>query len=303
LLVAIVQVILVIRVRAFYVHNAFLRMALLGLLGAELIAQLVILIKTLVEVISKAGPGHEPGVAGCFTMYAPTYWTEYWLPCLIFESILFALVIARVVNVMRRGWGSTSLYMLFVHDGVVFFALLFVGLLTNMFLLFFEKGALGQIAVAWLLAFFSLSGARIHLNQQETRAQLTAAARHPRGKKPQGKKSPHDFGFDFLPATPAVPFHSPYAGVRYARSQPALGADSMDAGEHAYHYQHGRGTADAISSIAATVTTDTTLEFVSGQSSGNARVARHYDPGDVYVPVTRREDRAIAEEHSWEQAL
>jgi len=249
-LVAAVQFLLVRRVRAFYMHNAFLRTSLLALLAAGVIAQVVILGMTLSDIVAKGGSG----AVGCYTTYYPEYLTEYWLPPLIVESILLAFVAARVVRVVRRGWTSESTHMLVMHDGVLYFALLFVALLANMLVLFLVPDQIAQVGTFWLVSLMAVSGAHMHLSYQEARARLSAT---PRQKKEPAMKALSD----------SLPL--PIQARRKRPQQPIALDDSYDSSpENANFLSFGR-------CVTCDVDVDTALEFNSHTSAP----ARMFDAG------------------------
>jgi len=249
-IVAAVQILLVRRVRAFYMHQRLLRGLLVVFLAFGIIAQVVILGMTMSDLVARGDFGEK----GCYTTYYPAEWTEYWVPSLLLETILLAFVIARVIGVVRRGWTPESTQTLVMHDGVLYFVLLFVALLANTLALFLVPGRMAQVGTSWLVSLMVVSGAHMHLSYQEARARLSATPR---------QKKEHIIHVNDLPA---------YVRKRaLARQDGSSVNESFDTSDTSDRH------------LNLTQELDTSLDFNSHQSIP----ARTFDPGALYEPVRR----------------
>ncbi|KAI5117404.1 hypothetical protein M0805_004626 [Coniferiporia weirii] len=135
---------------------------------AEVTAISVILGLALNEIISVAPlrgifPPDFP-LSGCFPVYVPGFFSFYWIPSLIFESILFILMTINFVRYVREQKTPMPLITQFFRDGTVYYAVIFATLLINVLLYQLVNSALAQVAIGWELTAFSIAGSRLILN-------------------------------------------------------------------------------------------------------------------------------------------
>ncbi|EPQ52667.1 hypothetical protein GLOTRDRAFT_117428, partial [Gloeophyllum trabeum ATCC 11539] len=119
---------MILRVQALYGGNRIVLMILMLLLFGEAITFGVVAAMGFVVAI----PGLIPfpagsPIRGCVMSADTTFFMQCWVPTLIFEFILFALMAYKC---LRNAYGrKTPLHVKFFKDGTVYFALMFVALL------------------------------------------------------------------------------------------------------------------------------------------------------------------------------
>ncbi|KAI5117405.1 hypothetical protein M0805_004627 [Coniferiporia weirii] len=167
-----VEISLMLRVYALYKRDRRILVSLLLLYTAEVTTHCVMLGLELNKIVSIAPlrdifPSDFP-LSGCFPTNIPAFFTYYWIPSLIFESILFILMTINVVRHVREQKGPTPLLMQFLRDGTMYYAVIFATLLANVLLYLLANSALAQVAIEWELAAFSIAGCRLILNLRAT---------------------------------------------------------------------------------------------------------------------------------------
>ncbi|KAH8114191.1 hypothetical protein DFH11DRAFT_1769465 [Phellopilus nigrolimitatus] len=163
-----VEISLMLRVYALYKRDRRILALIVFLYISEVTALSVILGLALRRIVSIAPlrgifPADFP-LSGCFPEYVPSYFYSYWIPSLIFESILFVLMTINFVRCIRGQKTAIPLLNQFFRDGTVYYAVIFVTLLTNVLLYELVNSALAQVAIGWELTVFSIAGSRLILN-------------------------------------------------------------------------------------------------------------------------------------------
>jgi len=139
-------------------------------------------------------------LSGCFPIFVPSYFYSYWIPTLIFESILFVLMAINFVQHARVHKNPVPILVQFFRDGTVFYAVIFATLLIQVLLYELVNSALAQVAIAWELTIFSVAGSRLILN---LRASAVA------GSNPgMGLETLEMIKFDKNPQSPSVQLDS-----------------------------------------------------------------------------------------------
>ncbi|TDL18499.1 hypothetical protein BD410DRAFT_793204 [Rickenella mellea] len=167
LLIMGVELLLMLRVWALYKRDKRILYFLIALYVAEITANTVILGMSLPSLTTVA-PLHglfPPGfpLSGCFPTKVPGFFFSYWIPTLVFESILFILMLFNFVRLARENT-PMPLLTLFFRDGTVYYAVIFAALLIQVLLYELDNTAIKQVAIGWLLTMFSIMGTRLVLN-------------------------------------------------------------------------------------------------------------------------------------------
>ncbi|TDL18504.1 hypothetical protein BD410DRAFT_793209 [Rickenella mellea] len=162
-----VELLLMLRVWALYKRDRRVLYFLVALYIAEVTANTVILGMSLpgiksVPPLRGLFPPDFP-LSGCFPIKVPKFFFSYWIPTLIFESVLFILMTLNFVR-LARGNKPMPLLTLFFRDGTVYYAVIFAALLIQVLLYELVNSALAQVAIGWQLTMFSIMGARLVLN-------------------------------------------------------------------------------------------------------------------------------------------
>ncbi|TDL18509.1 hypothetical protein BD410DRAFT_497259 [Rickenella mellea] len=162
-----VELLLMLRVWALYKRDRRVLCLLVAIYLAEVTANTVILGMSL-PGIKSVPPLHglfppDFPLSGCLPTTVPKFFFSYWIPTLIFESILFILM---CINFVRLAWENQPmpLLTLFFRDGTLYYAVIFAALLIQTLLYELVNSALAQVAIGWQLTMFSIMGSRLVLN-------------------------------------------------------------------------------------------------------------------------------------------
>ncbi|KAI0691687.1 hypothetical protein C8Q76DRAFT_634755 [Earliella scabrosa] len=161
LIVTTVDVILIARVYALFSRNR----ALLLVLGSLFLAEVISLCYILVVVTPRLTFNDE-----CYVTSSPAIFQYYWIISLAFETVLFALTMAKFLDVVKQGWGMGPIMQQFIADGTWAYALIFVAMLVNMMLYKYVHSTLTGICYTWLLVVLSFAGSRLVLNPRRKSA-------------------------------------------------------------------------------------------------------------------------------------
>ncbi|KAF8529366.1 hypothetical protein JB92DRAFT_2861729 [Gautieria morchelliformis] len=160
-----VEVVLMMRVFAFYGRNRLLLVTLLALFACESAARITILGITMPNIVIVPNPLPPHLHAGaCLIVSVPSIFSNYWVPGLIFESILFLLVVYQFIQTKRHAEiGSPHVLIVFVRDGAWAFSLIFAFLLWSA--LSYELTPVkGDVALTWVFSVLGFCGPRLILN-------------------------------------------------------------------------------------------------------------------------------------------
>ncbi|KAF8586106.1 hypothetical protein K439DRAFT_1632025 [Ramaria rubella] len=165
ILVFSVEIILIMRVFAFYGRKRRLLYGLFVLFACENIARITILGLTIPKILVVPSP-LPPNIhsAACLVLETPSLFSNYWVPALIFDSILFLLVAVRFVQTkLQAELDSPHVLVVFVRDGAWAFTMIFASMLWGT--LAFELTPIkGDIALTWLFSVLGFCGSRLILN-------------------------------------------------------------------------------------------------------------------------------------------
>jgi len=154
-----VEIVLILRVFAFYGRKWRILFALLALFACESAVRITILGITMPKIITLPNPLPSNLHAGaCLITVVPPLFSSYWVPALTFESILFLLVVYQFVQTKRHAEiGSPHILIVFVRDGSWAFTLIFAVLLWST--LAFELNPVkGDIGLTWLYSVLGFCG-------------------------------------------------------------------------------------------------------------------------------------------------
>jgi len=171
-----VEIVLIMRVFAFYGRNKLLLASLLTLFACEHAAVLTIAAIAVpkFQMVPSPLPTNLP-VPACLILYIPALWYSFWIPCIAFESTLFLLVISRFVRTKRLEIGNPRLLTIFVRDGVWAFTLIFAAFLWSILSAAFFDPTKGDIALTWFWSIQCFCGTRLVLNLRSAVQRRTLA--------------------------------------------------------------------------------------------------------------------------------
>ncbi|KLO19620.1 hypothetical protein SCHPADRAFT_935121 [Schizopora paradoxa] len=178
-----VEISLMMRVYALYKRDKRILTLLLALYFSEILSSSLILglgLKKIVSIAPLRGllPPDFP-LSGCFPLNVPGFFFSYWIPTLIFESVLFVLMVINFLRFTMIHKTRVPLLTLFVRDGTLFYAVIFVTLatlLTQVLLYELVNSALAQVAISWQLTVLSIAGSRLILNLRANSAKPVVEA-------------------------------------------------------------------------------------------------------------------------------
>jgi len=170
-----VEIVLIMRVFAFYGRNKLLLAGLITLFVCESCARIVILGITIPKIVIIPSPlSPNLHLGACLVEQVPALFSNYWVPGLIFESILFMLVAARFIQTkLHAEIDSPDVLIVFVRDGAWAFTLIF-GVLLWSTLSFELTPVKGDVALTWLYSVLGFCGSRLILNLRGAAAERTA---------------------------------------------------------------------------------------------------------------------------------
>jgi len=161
-----VEVLLILRVFAFYGRSRRWLAGILILFVCEMLSVVIILIKTMPEMQIIPNP-FPPNlhIGACLVEKVPPLFFTFWIPALIFQSFLFGLVAAKFIFTKSQITQSPRLLVVFVRDGAWAYALIFAGLLwATLAYTLSPVSEKGNIALIWFHSILAFSGPRMVLN-------------------------------------------------------------------------------------------------------------------------------------------
>lgn len=156
-------VLFVMRVFVFYGRSKYLLVLLIAMMVCELSAEITINAITVPKILTSPSPLPIHNGTCVVTSVLPLF-ADFWLPALLFQSILFILVMVKFV----RSWlqaplDSAPLLVIFVWDGTWAFTVIFAVLLWAN-LAFRLSVNNGIVALTWVYAICGFCGSRVMLN-------------------------------------------------------------------------------------------------------------------------------------------
>ncbi|KAJ7050358.1 hypothetical protein C8F01DRAFT_1264234 [Mycena amicta] len=187
----IAEVILQMRLYALYYLNKKVLALMLSLFVLCSATSAAIMGTVLNGISSTAHP--IPDVTFCRPNNVPHYFFAFWLPVLLFESLLCVLALYRGFQTFRA---SVSLYQsgrhlvaILIRDSVLYFLVMFATYLTNLLVWLIARPSLLEVPVAFSVALSCCLGNRIVLNVREVKSEMDSAAAEegkPGGGAPAG---------------------------------------------------------------------------------------------------------------------
>jgi len=168
ILIICVDVLLVLRVYAFYGRSKVLLTVLIVLFLCEAISMAIIggisiPGADMLDLVANPLPSNLH-VPACVALTLPPLFSKYWISGLIFGSILFFLVTVKFVQTRwNAGVDSPHVLIVFVRDGTWAFAVLF-GINLWMCLSFKSSAQQGDISLTWSYSVLGFCGSRLVLN-------------------------------------------------------------------------------------------------------------------------------------------
>ncbi|OCH88132.1 hypothetical protein OBBRIDRAFT_109255 [Obba rivulosa] len=154
-IVTVVDIILIIRVYALYNKSRMLLTCIVILFAAEV----TVLCYVLAEVVPKLRYNST-----CFVISSPRLFIVYWITSLVFESILFLLVLGHFLLAVVHGWSQGRTVQQFISDGTWAYAVIFATMLVNAIFYDYVHSPLAGFYFTWLLSVLSFAGSRLILN-------------------------------------------------------------------------------------------------------------------------------------------
>jgi len=155
LVLAVVDMILILRVYALYHGNVVMRRIVPSFFLIEIVGMVVGLTMSLHKVTFNDL---------CLVTNAPRTLIIYAAAAILFQAMLFTVTIYKFILAVRDGWGDVALIVLLIRDGTWAFFLLFFGYTGHVVLYALHDGAYAGILYGWILTIFSFCGYRVLLN-------------------------------------------------------------------------------------------------------------------------------------------
>jgi len=179
------NILLCMRLYALYRRDvkilAFLLFIFLGSLSAELYVCVAYAIN------SAKGPGTvlPPPIPGCIPASIPQGFSAIiaWVPTVTAQGIYFLMSVLHIFHtesttrkrktavkwetLFQSGRGTTSLVVMFVRDGAIFFFMILVSLIMGLVIMIHDT-ALTSMAISFIIATYGFAGTRLILNLRES---------------------------------------------------------------------------------------------------------------------------------------
>ncbi|KZP20978.1 hypothetical protein FIBSPDRAFT_954158 [Athelia psychrophila] len=116
------------------------------------------------------------GLEFCVPSQVPSYFYAYWIPILVFESLLCGMSIARGFQTFRQRYSvfqsGKHLITILLRDSVIYFLVIFFAYLVNC--LIWTTGVVGliEIPVGFSVAMSCVMGSRLVLNVRHVKRQM-----------------------------------------------------------------------------------------------------------------------------------
>ncbi|KAF8513395.1 hypothetical protein JB92DRAFT_2924187 [Gautieria morchelliformis] len=170
-LLSFAMVILILRIYAVYNCSRRLLLIMIAFLVAAMASSSWLAISTLP---TSDQPSHDNAVAlvmvggttGCPNGTTPPHAFFFWIPFLIFETFLMALMLCKGWRVYRSEGGSRLLHLI-IRDSLFYFWVMFMALLANC-IVWVVPSLDPRIAAGWTIAMPCAVGCRLLLNMRES---------------------------------------------------------------------------------------------------------------------------------------
>lgn len=164
---ALAEVILQMRIYALFFHERRVHIIMITcfVLTASASAAIMGYVLTHIDVLSRI-PFTD--VTFCFSPNIPDWFFAFWIPILVFESLLCALALLRGFQTFRTDQGifqsSRYLVRILVRDSIMYFLIMFVTYLTNLLVWVVGPVSLLEIPIGFTVALSCALGNRVILN-------------------------------------------------------------------------------------------------------------------------------------------
>jgi len=101
---------------------------------------------------------------GCYAASVPALIVGYWITPVIIESLLFVLVMLRAVAWWKDRWAAPPTLTLMARDSAVYFSIIFVLLIVNLFVFEYAPPFLSSLFVTPSNTVGCIAGSRLLLN-------------------------------------------------------------------------------------------------------------------------------------------
>ncbi|KAJ7031688.1 hypothetical protein C8F04DRAFT_1109448 [Mycena alexandri] len=197
----IAEVILQMRLYALY----FLNKKVLALMVATFIissaSSAAIMGTVLRGITATAHP--LPGTTFCVPFGVPSYFFAFWVPIIVFESLLCGLALFRGFQTFRASGSAFQsgrhLVAILIRDSVLYFLVMFATYFTNMLVWVSASPNLLEIPIAFSVALSCCLGNRMILNVREVHREMEDSRRTEDSIKHQARQTRSSF---FGPSEP-----------------------------------------------------------------------------------------------------
>ncbi|KAF8513376.1 hypothetical protein JB92DRAFT_2924073 [Gautieria morchelliformis] len=155
--IATAEIILILRIYAVYNCSRRLLLVMIALLVVAIACSSWLAISIL---------STGDGTPGCPIGTAPSHAFFFWIPFLIFETFLMALMLFKGWRVYRSEGGSRLLHLI-IRDSLFYFWVIFMTLLANC-IVWVTPSLDPRIATGWAIAMPCAVGCRLLLNMRES---------------------------------------------------------------------------------------------------------------------------------------
>ncbi|KAI0337909.1 hypothetical protein BDW22DRAFT_838763 [Trametopsis cervina] len=161
LLEAAVEILLMLRIYAMYTASKLTLKALVPAFAAQIIIMSISLAVSLPRVMT---------TEHCVEAAFPTTIIAYSMSSILFEALLFAMVMYKYLTASKGGWLRTSILQVLVRDNLWTFLLIFLADFANAIFFTVAPASLSGLGFPFLLAIFGAVGPRLVLNVREVHA-------------------------------------------------------------------------------------------------------------------------------------
>ncbi|KAJ6478543.1 hypothetical protein C8R47DRAFT_1138733 [Mycena vitilis] len=165
----VIQLILITRIYAMYSRNK----TLLWVLCILFVLCAAAAVTTAAIAVSGSPSTNEPlpGVIICASLIPPKNIWSFWIPILVFESILFLLAVNKSIrHVYKNPLGetlTTNFLRIILRDSVVYYFAILVAYMINALIWRFGAPSLLDVFHGMALSFVSMAGGRMLMNLRE----------------------------------------------------------------------------------------------------------------------------------------
>lgn len=171
----IAEIILQVRLYALYFLNKRVLALMATCFVATSVASAVVLATTLSEM--KASSHILPGVPVCVPIGVPSHLYAFWIPMIVFESLLCGMALFRGFQGVFGGRAlfrsGRHLVDILVKDSIIYFLVVFAAYSTNLIVMLFGNDDIKEIPLGFSVAMSCVMGNRLILNVRCLHKELT----------------------------------------------------------------------------------------------------------------------------------